>query len=79
MLVLSRKTRQSIMIGDDIEVTVVEVKGDLVRLAIRAPRQVTVHRREVYDEVMRENTQASAISPDHVLAIERMIDSNREQ
>ena len=51
MLVLTRKAKQSIMIGDGIEVTVVEIRGDAVRLAIDAPRQVPVHRKEVYEEI----------------------------
>ena len=47
MLVLTRKLDQSIKIGDDIEITVVEVRGDQVRLGVAAPRDVTVHRREI--------------------------------
>jgi carbon storage regulator len=49
MLVLTRKVNQSIMIGDEIEVIVLEVRGEQVRLGIKAPRTVTVHRREIYD------------------------------
>lgn len=51
MLVLSRKTNESIVIRDDVVVTVVEVRGDKVRLGIEAPKEVTVHRREVYDKI----------------------------
>ena len=51
MLVLSRKKNESIIIRDDIVVTVVEVRGDKVRLGIDAPREVTVHRREIYDAI----------------------------
>jgi len=51
MLVLSRKKSESIVIRDDIVVTVVEVQGDKVRLGIEAPREVPVHRREVYDKI----------------------------
>jgi carbon storage regulator len=54
MLVLARKKNESIIIRDDIVVTVVEVRGDTVRLGIEAPREVTVHRREVYDKI-KEN------------------------
>ena len=54
MLVLSRKKNESIMIGDDIMVVVVEVRGDKVRLAVEAPKEVPVHRREVYDAIRRE-------------------------
>ena len=54
MLVLSRQKDQTIMIGDDIEVTIVDIRGDKVRLGINAPRTVTVHRKEVYDMLKRE-------------------------
>jgi carbon storage regulator len=55
MLVLTRKTNQSIMIGDEIEISVLSVVGDKVRLGIQAPRSVPVYRREVYLEIQREN------------------------
>ena len=60
MLVLSRHNEESIMIGDDIEVKIVGIRGCAVRLGIEAPRQVSVHRREVYDRVGR-NPQTSGI------------------
>lgn len=60
MLVLSRKPNQSIVISDDIVVTVIEVKGEQVRLGIRAPRSVTVHRDEVAAEIKAANKAASA-------------------
>lgn len=63
MLVLSRTRDQTIMIGDDIQVTIVDIRGDKVRLGINAPRNVTVHRREIYDVVKRE-AAARAKSPD---------------
>lgn len=56
MLVLSRQKDQTIVIGDDIEVTIVDLRGDKVRLGINAPRSVTVHRKEVYDLVKREGS-----------------------
>ena len=49
MLVLSRSRDESIMIGDDVEITIVDVRGDKVRLGINAPREVSVHRKEVYE------------------------------
>ena len=58
MLVLSRQRSETIMIGDDIEVTVVDIRGDKVRLGITAPREVSVHRKEVYDAIRRENRAA---------------------
>jgi carbon storage regulator len=51
MLVLSRKKHESVMIGDNVAVTVVEVRGDKVRLGIEAPKDVAVHRREIYDAI----------------------------
>lgn len=54
MLVLSRKTNESIVINNNITVVVVEVRGDKVRLGIEAPKEVPVHRREVYDSIRRE-------------------------
>jgi len=54
MLVLSRQKDESIVIGDDIEITIVDVRGDKVRLGINAPREVSVHRREIYDAIQRE-------------------------
>ncbi len=62
MLVLTRRANQSIMIGNDVVVTVLEVKGDQVRIGIKAPRSVTVHREEVYAELARENRAAASPS-----------------
>jgi carbon storage regulator len=61
MLVLSRQRDESIIIGDNIVVTVVDVRGDKVRLGIEAPREVSVHRREIYEAIQRENQQAARI------------------
>lgn len=58
MLVLSRTRDETIMIGDNIEVTVVDVRGDKVRLGINAPTSIPVHRKEVYAAIQRENEQA---------------------
>jgi carbon storage regulator len=62
MLVLSRQRDESIIIGDNIVITVVDVRGDKVRLGIEAPLEVTVHRREVYEAIQRENRRASEIA-----------------
>ena len=58
MLVLARKLNESIIIGDDIEVVIIDIKGDQVKLGIRAPKQVTVHRKEIYQEIQQENIAA---------------------
>ena len=63
MLVLSRQRDESIIIGDNVVVTVVDVRGDKVRLGIQAPREIPVHRREVYEAIQRENRQAAKIDP----------------
>ena len=65
MLVLSRQRDETIMIGDDIEVTIVDIRGDKVRLGVTAKREIPVHRREVFDAIRRENRNASAQATDH--------------
>jgi len=64
MLVLSRQRDESIMIGDNIVITVVDIRGDKVRLGINAPVEVPVHRQEVYDAIQRENLRSSRIEPE---------------
>jgi carbon storage regulator len=64
MLVLSRQRDETIMIGDDVEVTVVDIRGDKVRLGITAPREVSVHRKEVYEAIKRENRAAAQVKPE---------------
>ena len=58
MLVLGRKKGESIIIDDNIEITVTAIEGDLVRLGINAPKHITIHRKEVYLEIQEENKQA---------------------
>ena len=69
MLVLSRQRDESIIIGDNIVITVVDVRGDKVRLGIDAPREVSVHRREIYEAIQRENQQAAQIRLDEARQI----------
>ncbi len=64
MLVLSRQRDESIIIGDNIVITIVDVRGDKVRLGIQAPKEISVHRREVYEAIQRENKQAAKIKPE---------------
>ena len=63
MLVLSRHRDESIIIGDDIVITVVDIRGDKVRLGIEAPSDIPVHRQEVYEAIQRENRKASQVKP----------------
>ena len=64
MLVLSRHRDESIMIGDDVVITIVDIRGDKVRLGIDAPQDIPVHRQEVYDAIQRENRKASQMRPE---------------
>lgn len=66
MLVLTRKVNQSIVIGEGVEVVVLEVRGEQVRLGIRAPRDVAVHRKEIYEQIVEENQAATQTDPGDV-------------
>ncbi len=59
MLVLSRRKDETIMIGDDIEISIVDIKGDTVRVGITAPRAISVHRKEIYEAIKAENLAAA--------------------
>ncbi len=63
MLILARRIGESIIIGDQVEVSVVDIKGDQVKLGINAPRAVPVFRREVYQAIQEENRRAAATTP----------------
>ncbi|MDR1519259.1 MAG: carbon storage regulator CsrA [Planctomycetota bacterium] len=69
MLVLSRRKDETIMIGDDVEITIVDVRGDAVRLGIKAPRDVSVHRKEIYDAIQAENIAAARENAPDQLAV----------
>lgn len=64
MLVLSRQRDESIIIGDDIVITVVDIRGDKVRLGIQAPSEIPVHREEIYDLIKKESEQNAQAKPD---------------
>lgn len=64
MLVLSRTRDETIIIGDDVRITVVDIRGDKVRLGVTAPRHVKVHRQEVFEAIQRENREAAALAAD---------------
>jgi carbon storage regulator len=62
MLVLSRQRDESIMIGDNVVITIVDIRGDKVRIGIQAPSEIPVHRQEVYDAIQREHDQKSHLT-----------------
>lgn len=67
MLILSRKTNQKIVIGEDIEIIIIDVKGDQVKVGIEAPRELKVFRREVYEEIQKENLAAQQVAEKPIL------------
>jgi carbon storage regulator len=73
MLVLTRRAGESVMIGDDVVITVLEARGDVIRLGIQAPRDVQVHREEVWKELQAVNREAASPSEDAVQALNRML------
>jgi carbon storage regulator len=76
MLVLTRRAGESVMIGDDIVITVLEARGDVIRLGIQAPRDVQVHREEVYRELQDANRAAASPTEDAVHALTRMLEKS---
>ncbi len=72
MLVLSRQRDETIIIGDDIEITVVDIRGDKVRLGVTAPKEISVHRKEVYEAIRRENREAAQVRPEDLSGLGRV-------
>jgi len=82
MLVLSRQRDETIVIGDEIEITVVDIRGDKVRLGITAPAHIPVHHKEVYEAIQRENREAAGVKPEDISEVEgqdRKVDSQRRK
>lgn len=78
MLILTRKPNQSIMIGDQIEIVIVEVRGDQVKIGIKAPKNISVHRSEVYKEIQEQNKQAtSSLSIESLKKIENIFQKKK--
>lgn len=73
MLVLSRKIDESIVIGENIEITVVDVRGDTVRLGVSAPKSIAVYRKEVYEAIQRENIAAAGSTSQDLSKIARKL------
>jgi carbon storage regulator len=73
MLVLTRRSGESVMIGNDVIITVLEARGDVIRLGIQAPRDVQVHREEIFRELQSANREAASPTDDAVQAVAQMI------
>jgi len=73
VLVLTRRSGESVMVGDDVVITVLDTRGDIVRLGIMAPRSIQVHREEVYRELQRANREAASPSEMAVEALRRAL------
>jgi carbon storage regulator len=78
MLILARKVHETIVIGDDVEVSIVDIKGDQVKLGIKAPRDVKVYRREVYEAIQRENRMAARRSSDTLPSLDGFLDTPKQ-
>ncbi|QFJ54013.1 carbon storage regulator CsrA [Pseudobutyrivibrio xylanivorans] len=73
MLALTRKTGDAIMINNNIEITVLEVRGDQVKIGISAPKDISIYRKEVYLEIQKENEAAQQINMDDVEALKNLL------
>lgn len=69
MLVLSRQRDETVVIGDDIEIKIVDIRGDKVRLGITAPPHISVHRKEVYEAIQKENQSAACVNPQDLAGV----------
>ena len=78
MLVLSRKIDERIMIGDQIEISVVDIKGDQVKIGIQAPGHIKVYRQEVYEAIQQENIEAARARPASLHNLDRLLDSSKQ-
>ncbi len=68
MLILTRRVGESLMVGDEIIVTVLGIKGNQVRLGVNAPKEVAVHREEIYQRIQREKSQSTDLTIEFVVA-----------
>lgn len=79
MLVLTRKCGEGIIIGDDVRITVVDVRGNSIRLGIDAPRDKKIHRLEVYERIKTENRKATQWRPEDLQDLTKKLDTTRKQ
>ena len=78
MLILTRKLNESIMIGDQIEISIVDIRGDQVKIGIKAPKNIKVYRQEVYRAIQKENIEAVKSKPELILSLDKLLDENKE-
>ncbi len=79
MLVLTRKAGEGIIIGDDVRITIVEIKGGSIRIGIDAPRHMKVHRQEVYDKIKQENQEATQWEMADLSALSSIMSTGRKK
>lgn len=79
MLVLTRKTEEGIIIGDDVKITIIEIKGGSIRIGIDAPRDMKVHRQEVYDKIKQENQEATQWDIADLSALSSIMSTGRKK
>lgn len=80
MLILTRKLNETIMIGDRIEISVIEIRGDHVKIGIKAPTNVKVYRQEVYKAIQQENIEAAQAKPDILPRLDNLFpDANKDE
>lgn len=77
MLVITRKLGERIAIGDNITITLVEIKGNQVRLGIEAPKEITIHRQEIYERIRAENLNSSQISAEDLSQANKIFNKTR--
>lgn len=78
MLILARKENESIVINDEIEITVVNIKGDHVKIGIKAPRNIKVYRKEIYEEIQKANKEAVNADPEHLKTIGKLLKKDKK-
>ena len=77
MLVLSRRLNESIMVGDDVEIRIVDIKGEHVKLGITAPRSIPVHRKEIYEAIKKENIRAAQNNVQDLNDLNKLLDREK--
>ncbi len=76
MLVLTRHKNETIMIGDDIEISVLDIKGEQVRIGIQAPKQISIYRKEIYEAIQKENIEAAKMGTTDVSKLKDLLKPN---